>query len=99
MAESPVADATASIQEETVVTSDETPDPTEESVEERSFSAALICLEGHFTQSPPMGPQTATRVSSIISKTLEKTHTVRRARYAIEFDPTLDRSTPRQERR
>lgn len=51
-----------------------------ESIEERCFSAALICLEGHFTQSPPMGPQTATRVNSMISKTLEKTHTLRTAR-------------------
>lgn len=91
MAESPAADATVRIQDETVATNDETPDTTEESVEERSFSAALICLEGHFTQSPPMGPQTATRVSSIISKTLEKTHTVRKARYVPESDPTLHR--------
>jgi hypothetical protein len=52
-----------------------------ESIEERCFSAALVCLEGHFTQSPPMGPLTAARVNSMISKTLEKTHTVRRARY------------------
>lgn len=89
MAESPVADATVRIQEETIVTSDDTSDSTEESIEERSFSAALICLEGHFTQSPPMGPQTATRVSSIVSKTLEKTHTVRRARYVIEFRSNL----------
>lgn len=51
-----------------------------ESIEERCFSAALICLEGHFTQSPPMGPQTAARVNSMISKTLEKTHTLRTAR-------------------
>lgn len=51
-----------------------------ETIEERCFSAALVCLEGHFTQSPPMGPQTTTRVSSMISKTLEKTHTLRKAR-------------------
>lgn len=51
-----------------------------ETIEERSFSAALICLEGHYTQSPPMGPQTAARVGSMISKTLEKTHTLRKAR-------------------
>ncbi|KAF4595569.1 essential cytoplasmic protein Ctr86 [Ophiocordyceps camponoti-floridani] len=54
-----------------------------ESIEERCFSAALICLEGHYTQSPPMGPQTAARVSSMISKTLEKTHTLRAAREAL----------------
>ncbi|KAM5375818.1 hypothetical protein ACJZ2D_005740 [Fusarium nematophilum] len=54
-----------------------------ETIEERCFSAALVCLEGHYTQSPPMGPQTAARVSSMISKTLEKTHTLRKAREAI----------------
>ena len=52
-----------------------------ESIEERCFSAALICLEGHFTQSPPMGPQTAVKVAGMVSRTLEKTHTHRKARY------------------
>ena len=51
-----------------------------ETIEERCFSAALICLEGHFTQSPPMGPHTSAKVSSMLSKTLEKTHTLRAAR-------------------
>lgn len=51
-----------------------------ETIEERCFSAALICLEGHFTELPPMGPQTAARVNSMITKTLEKTHTIRKAR-------------------
>lgn len=51
-----------------------------ETIEERCFSAALVCLEGHYTQSPTMGPKTASRVSSMVSKTLEKTHTLRRAR-------------------
>ncbi|KAG5956271.1 hypothetical protein E4U57_002755 [Claviceps arundinis] len=54
-----------------------------ESIEERCFSAALICLEGHFTRSPPMGPLTAARVSSMVSKTLEKTHTLRTCREAL----------------
>ncbi|KAJ4310609.1 hypothetical protein N0V84_010880 [Fusarium piperis] len=54
-----------------------------ETIEERCFSAALICLEGHYTRSPPMGPQTSAKVSSMISKTLEKTHTLRKAREAI----------------
>ncbi|EGR45221.1 uncharacterized protein TRIREDRAFT_81616 [Trichoderma reesei QM6a] len=54
-----------------------------ETIEERCFSAALICLEGHFTQSPPMGPQTTARVNSMISKTLEKTHTLRKVREAL----------------
>ncbi|KAF5134414.1 hypothetical protein E5D57_005048 [Metarhizium anisopliae] len=61
-----------------------------ESIEERCFSAALICLEGHFTQSPPMGPQTAARVNSMISKTLEKTHTLRTARLVITQTPLAD---------
>lgn len=52
-----------------------------ESIEERVLSAALICIAGHFTQSPPMGPLTAARVGSMISKTLEKTHTFRKARF------------------
>lgn len=52
----------------------------DETIEERCFSAALICLEGHYTQSPLMGPHTAARVSSILSKTLEKTHTLRAIR-------------------
>lgn len=51
-----------------------------ESIEERCFSAALICLEGHFTQSPPMGPKTAAKVSAMVAKTLEKTHTLRKVR-------------------
>lgn len=55
--------------------------PGYETIEERCFSAALICLEGHYTI-PPMGPQTATRVSSMIAKTLEKTHTFKHVRYA-----------------
>ncbi|KAM0307785.1 hypothetical protein ACHAPM_000513 [Fusarium culmorum] len=55
----------------------------DETIEERCFSAALICLEGHYTQSPPMGPHTAAKVSSMINKTLEKTHTFRKAREAV----------------
>ena len=55
-------------------------DATGETIEERCFSAALICLEGHFTQSPPMGPQTTVKVNSMVSKTLEKTHTLRKVR-------------------
>jgi palmitoyltransferase len=51
-----------------------------ETIEERCFSAALICLEGNYTRSPPMGPATAAKVSSMISKTLEKTHTFKQVR-------------------
>ncbi|PNH50311.1 hypothetical protein VD0003_g6868, partial [Verticillium dahliae] len=54
-----------------------------ESIEERCFSAALICLEGHYTSSPPMGPMTANKVSSMIAKTLEKTHTFKHVRESL----------------
>jgi palmitoyltransferase len=52
-----------------------------DSIEERHFGAALICLEGHYTQSPTMGPQTTASVMTAISKTLEKTHTFKDVRY------------------
>jgi palmitoyltransferase len=52
----------------------------DETIEERAFAAALICLEGHYTQSPPMGPLTTAKVQSLITKTLEKTHTCRKSR-------------------
>ncbi|KAI0477789.1 hypothetical protein GGR56DRAFT_665607 [Xylariaceae sp. FL0804] len=51
-----------------------------DSIEERIFAAALISLEGHYMQSPIMGPQTITKVMGIISKTLEKTHTFKDVR-------------------
>lgn len=51
-----------------------------ETIEERCFSAALICLEGHYTGSPPMGPLTSAKVTSMISRTLEKTHTFKEVR-------------------
>lgn len=54
-----------------------------ETIEERCFSAVLVCLEGHYTQSPPMGPLTMARVNSLIAKTLEKTHTCRKSRYVL----------------
>ncbi|RXG45868.1 hypothetical protein VDGE_05547 [Verticillium dahliae] len=54
-----------------------------ESIEERCFSAALICLEGHYTSSPPMGPMTANKVSGMIAKTLEKTHTFKHVRESL----------------
>ncbi|KOS17365.1 Stress response protein NST1 [Escovopsis weberi] len=55
----------------------------DETIEERCFSAALVCLEGHFTLAPPMGPLTTAKVVSMISKTLEKTHTLRKVREAL----------------
>lgn len=49
-------------------------------IEERSFAAALMCLEGHYTQSPVMGPGTLSRVLGVVAKTLEKTHTFKDVR-------------------
>lgn len=51
-----------------------------ESIEERCFAAALICLEGHYTDSPAMGPQTNAKVVSMVSRTLEKTHASKEVR-------------------
>lgn len=51
-----------------------------DSIEERIFSAALICLEAHYLQSPLMGGQSMTKVLTIITKTLEKTHTLKDVR-------------------
>lgn len=53
----------------------------QDSIEERSFGAALICIEGHYTQAPVMGPLTISKVMSVVSKTLEKTHTFKDVRY------------------
>ncbi|KAI2617829.1 hypothetical protein GGR54DRAFT_199918 [Hypoxylon sp. NC1633] len=55
----------------------------DDSIEERIFSAALICLEGHYNHSPVMGTQTIAKVTSIISKTLEKTHTFKDVREVL----------------
>jgi hypothetical protein len=73
-------EAMTRLQEYTEDAAAESVDGSDETIEERCFSAALTCLEGHFTQSPPMGPLTAARVNSIISRTLEKTHTLRKVR-------------------
>ncbi|KAG9254687.1 uncharacterized protein F5Z01DRAFT_673834 [Emericellopsis atlantica] len=54
-----------------------------ETIEERCFHAALICLEGHYVQAPAMGPQTTARVNSLVGKALEKTHTCRKSREAL----------------
>ncbi|KAI0155192.1 hypothetical protein GGR57DRAFT_464526 [Xylariaceae sp. FL1272] len=54
-----------------------------DSIEERGFAAALICLEGHYIQSPVMGPQSIVKVMGIITKTLEKTHTYKDVREVL----------------
>ncbi|KAI1325066.1 hypothetical protein F5Y16DRAFT_281442 [Xylariaceae sp. FL0255] len=55
----------------------------DDSIEERAFAAALICLEGHFIQSPTMGTQTMTKIISIVTRTLEKTHTYKDVREVL----------------
>ncbi|KAL8393178.1 hypothetical protein RB595_003107 [Gaeumannomyces hyphopodioides] len=55
----------------------------DESIEERCFSGCLICLEGHYTEAPAMGPLTAAKVTSMVSRTLEKTHTYKDVREAL----------------
>ncbi|KAI1770390.1 hypothetical protein F4818DRAFT_450459 [Hypoxylon cercidicola] len=54
-----------------------------DSIEERIFCAALICLEGHYNQSPAMGPQSIGKATGIVSKTLEKTHTFKDVREVL----------------
>lgn len=54
-----------------------------DSIEERCFTAALICLEGHYTDSPPMGPKTRAKVISTVSRTLDKTHALKDVREAL----------------
>ena len=55
-----------------------------QSIEEVCFSAALICLEGHYTDSPPMpGTRTQTKVTNMVARTLEKTHTLKDVREAL----------------
>lgn len=51
-----------------------------ETIEERCFHGVLICLEGHYSESPLMGPQTSVKVTSMVAKTLEKTHTYKDVR-------------------
>ncbi|KAI0102990.1 hypothetical protein GGR51DRAFT_525279 [Nemania sp. FL0031] len=55
----------------------------QDSIEERGFAAALVCLEGHYQQSPVMGPQSIAKVMSLITKTLEKTHTYKDVREVL----------------
>ncbi|TAQ85473.1 Adenosinetriphosphatase [Chlorociboria aeruginascens] len=43
-----------------------------QSIEERSFLGALICLEGHFEATPGFGGRTMTQVRKMIAGTLER---------------------------
>lgn len=51
-----------------------------DSIEERTFGAALICLEGHYTGEPIMGPLSMSKVLLAITRTMEKTHTLKDVR-------------------
>jgi hypothetical protein len=51
-----------------------------DSIEEANFSAALVVLSYHYEEAPVMGPKTSPRVQSIISRTLEKTHSLKDVR-------------------
>jgi palmitoyltransferase len=60
------------------------PSSSKVSIEEACFQAALISLEGHYTDSPPMpGPKTQARVTAMVSRTLEKTHTLKDVRETL----------------
>jgi len=55
-----------------------------ETIEEACFSAALICLEGQFSdQAPTPGPLTLAKVQSMIARTLDKTHSLKEVREAL----------------
>jgi len=55
-----------------------------QSIEEVCFSAALVCLEGHYNSSPPMpGPLTQAKVTKMVQKTLEKSQTLKPVREAL----------------
>jgi palmitoyltransferase len=51
-----------------------------DTIEERAFAVALICLVYHYQESPVMGPLTAAKVQSTVSRTLEKTHNLKDVR-------------------
>ncbi|KAK8120974.1 hypothetical protein PG999_005094 [Apiospora kogelbergensis] len=54
-----------------------------DSIEERAFGAGLICLEGHYMQSPVMGPLSMAKVMNVVSRTMEKTHTFKDVRETL----------------
>ncbi|KAI1815923.1 hypothetical protein GGS20DRAFT_540732 [Poronia punctata] len=58
----------------------------ESPIEERSFAATLITLEGHYMQAPPLGAQNFARTMGMISKTLEKTHTYKDVREMLSVN-------------
>jgi palmitoyltransferase len=45
-----------------------------DTIEERAFAAALMCLVYHYEETPVMGQLTAAKVQSTVARTLEKTH-------------------------
>ncbi len=55
-----------------------------ETIEEVTFLAALICLDGHYTASPPLpGNETRARLAKILGGILEKTRNSLEVREAV----------------
>ncbi|CAK7265404.1 hypothetical protein SEPCBS119000_001492 [Sporothrix epigloea] len=55
-----------------------------QSIEEVCFTAALICLDGHFNGLPSIpGAQTQVKVAGMVARTLEKTHGRKDVREAL----------------
>ncbi|KJR80905.1 uncharacterized protein SPSK_05562 [Sporothrix schenckii 1099-18] len=55
-----------------------------QSIEEVCFTAALICLDGHFSDLPSIpGSQTQAKVAGMVARTLEKTHGRKDVREAL----------------
>ena len=55
-----------------------------QSIEEVCFTAALICLDGHFSGLPSIpGAQTQAKVAGMVARTLEKTHGRKDVREAL----------------
>ena len=50
------------------------------SVEELCFTSSMSCFEGWLKLDPAIGPRTMTYVTKFISRTLEKTHSLKDVR-------------------
>jgi hypothetical protein len=57
-----------------------------QTIEERIFQFALITIECHFTQKPPIGRKTAQNARDTIRRTMEKTLTRSEVRYVDRND-------------
>jgi hypothetical protein len=62
-----------------------------QTIEERAFQVALIMIEGHFTQEPPIGRKTAVKAMETIKRTMDKTLNMSSVRYeASVLDILID---------